>query len=66
MARVRRSSSPEVQLARLEAKHSELKQRCAVLSRRHGLSEGEQLEMQRLKREKLAAKDRLQALRAAR
>ncbi len=66
MARFRRSSSPEVQLARLEAKHSELKQRCAALTSRHGLSEGEQFEMQRLKREKLATKDRLQALREAR
>ena len=62
MARYRRTSSPEFQLARLEAKHTELKHRCAELSNRP-LSNDEEFEMRRLKKEKLAMKDRLEALR---
>ncbi len=62
MARVRRSSSPEIVIARLEQKHARLKQRVNELSGRSYLSPAEQVERQRLKKEKLVMKDELQKM----
>jgi len=59
MARTRRSSSPEVLIARLEEKHAKLKERVTELSGRTYLSPAEQVERARLKKEKLVMKDEL-------
>jgi hypothetical protein len=48
----------------LEAEHRTLDQRLRILSRRAYLTPDEQREAAELKRKKLAAKDRLQALRS--
>jgi uncharacterized protein YdcH (DUF465 family) len=47
------------QLRRLEHQHTELKKRIADLDRKHYLNAREQLEVQLLKKQKLAAKDAL-------
>ncbi|MCS6799067.1 MAG: YdcH family protein [Myxococcota bacterium] len=51
------------QLERLEQRHAWLDARVAELDRRSYLTVPEQMERQRLKKEKLATKDRLVALR---
>jgi uncharacterized protein YdcH (DUF465 family) len=47
------------QVRRLEQQHTELKKRIADLDRKHYLNAREQLEVQQLKKQKLAAKDAL-------
>lgn len=59
MARTRRSSSPEILIARLEQKHAKLKKRVTELSGRTYLTPDEQLEHAKLKKEKLVMKDEL-------
>jgi len=59
MARSRRSSDPEIQIARLAQKHAELDARVTELSGRTYLTPSEQMEAQRLKKEKLALKEQL-------
>lgn len=51
------------QVHRLEQQHSELKRRIADFERRHFLNAREQLEVQHLKKQKLAAKDALNQMR---
>ncbi|MCA9614072.1 MAG: DUF465 domain-containing protein, partial [Myxococcales bacterium] len=50
MARSRRSSDPEIQIARLAQKHAELDARVVELSGRSYLTPSEQMEAQRLKK----------------
>ncbi len=59
MARIRRSSSPELMRARLEKKHATLDERVAELSTRPFLTPTEEVEHRRLKKQKLLAKDAL-------
>ena len=58
-----RSVDSERQLLRLEQKHQSLKSRVQELDARLHLSAAEEAERQRLKKEKLAAKDQLKELR---
>jgi len=63
MGRVRRSSSPHVQLQRLEKKHATLDEELTDLSQRSYLTPGEQMRAKTLKKQKLRAKDEMQRLR---
>ncbi|MFW6049857.1 MAG: YdcH family protein [Myxococcota bacterium] len=58
-----RSVDLDYQVRRLEDRHSQLKRRVEALERRSFLNEREQMEMRHLKKEKLATKDRLRAVR---
>ena len=64
MARSRRTSDPEIQIARLSQKHAELDARVTELSGRAFLTPSEQMEAQRLKKEKLALKEQIDAQRS--
>ena len=57
-----RKSNPHLMVDRLQRRHSDLSQRVAMLDQRMGLSSADQAELGALKREKLAAKDALDAL----
>lgn len=59
MSRVRRSSSPKMQITRLQKKHATLDERLTELSSRTYLTASEQLQAKRLKKQKLAMKDQL-------
>lgn len=63
MSRVRRSSSPEMQITRLQKKHATLDERLTELSSRSYLTAAEQLQAKRLKKQKLAMKDQLARIR---
>ncbi|MEM9074844.1 MAG: YdcH family protein [Myxococcota bacterium] len=60
MARQRRSSTPELQLERLQKKHASIDARVEELSGRSFLTVSEQMEQRRLKKQKLAMKDQMQ------
>ncbi|MBX3249159.1 MAG: YdcH family protein [Myxococcales bacterium] len=64
MARTRRVSDPDLQIARLERKHAELDARVSELTDRTFLTSSEQMEAQRLKKEKLALKTQLDQFRS--
>lgn len=64
MARSRRVSDPDLQIARLERKHAELDARVSELTERTYLTSSEQMEAQRLKKEKLVLKERLDHFRS--
>ena len=51
---------PERDISRLEKKHAELAQRVETLDGRLSLTPGEEMELQRLKKEKLWTKDAIQ------
>lgn len=55
-----RTIPPERQVLRLEKKHAELAERVANLDGRLSLTPGEELELHRLKKEKLWTKDAIQ------
>lgn len=57
-----RTITPERQKARLERKHAELAARVEALDSRLSLTPSEEMELQRLKKQKLRAKDELQAV----
>ena len=59
MSRSRRSSSPEIQIARLQKRHQTLDQQLSALTERKHLTATDQMVAARLKKEKLAAKDEL-------
>lgn len=59
MARQRRSSQPEILLERLRKKHAKLDAKVEELSGRPFLTPAEQMEAQRLKKQKLAMKDQI-------
>lgn len=59
-----RSADPVKQVRRLEERHTDLKRRVAELEGRTHLSDHERLEVQHLKKRKLATKDALLAMRA--
>ncbi|MEM9192820.1 MAG: YdcH family protein [Myxococcota bacterium] len=58
-----RPSDPNRQLEWLERKHATLKNQVHELESRVSLTSGEQLERQRLKKEKLRTKDELERVR---
>jgi hypothetical protein len=58
-----RRIDPAKKLHRLERKHATLKDRVAELSDRSFLTAAEELEMQKLKKKKLATKDELETVR---
>ena len=62
MSRSQRRSVPEKNLQRLEKRHKELKQRVAEYEARLSLTSEEQLDLQKLKKEKLATKDAIQRI----
>ena len=64
MARVRRSSSPEIQLARLEEKHAKLDARVSELSSHSYLTPDQQMDVRRLKKEKLHTKELIEQYRS--
>lgn len=61
--RQRKSDHPAVMLDRLQRKHTDLATRIASIDSQLHLTSNDQSELYLLKREKLAAKDALEALR---
>ncbi len=57
-----RAIDPEKELVRLEKKHQRLKSRVAALEAQVSLTQEEQLELAKLKKQKLATKDALKGL----
>ena len=57
MSRSQRRIDPEKELARLEKRHKSLKERVANYESKLTLTTREQLQLQKLKKEKLATKD---------
>jgi uncharacterized protein YdcH (DUF465 family) len=55
-----RSISPDRQVSRLQKKHAELAERVEDLDSRLSLTPSEEMELQRLKKEKLWTKDAIQ------
>lgn len=58
-----RQVDPEKELNRLEKRHKRLKERVAEYEARVFLSTNEQVDLVKLKKEKLATKDQIQTLR---
>ncbi|MGF1469455.1 MAG: DUF465 domain-containing protein [Sandaracinaceae bacterium] len=62
MARSPRRIDPEKQLKMLRTRHSRLKSRVAEYESRLSLTPSEQLDLRRLKKQKLACKDRMERI----
>jgi len=63
MSRSRRSSTP-FNIERLEKRHQRLKQKVAEYEERLALTSGEEMQLQKLKKQKLRTKDELNAIKA--
>lgn len=61
----RKSSSPEMQIARLAKKHARLDAQCDELSTRHYLTPSERVKQLELKKKKLEIKDELERWKVA-
>lgn len=59
-----RRSNPSFNIERLEKRHKRLKQRVAEYEARLTLTAGEEMQLQKLKKEKLRTKDELSAIKA--